>query len=69
MEEVPDLYEAPYDPTRPIVCFDERPRQLLAEIRPAEPLAPGKPAREDTEYERKGVRNLMGSPEIDRIGE
>jgi len=59
MEEVPDLYEAPYDPARPVVCFDERPRQLLAEVRPAEPPAPDKPAREDTEYERKGVRNRM----------
>jgi len=59
MEDVLDLYETPYDPTRPVVCFDESPRQLIAEVRPPEPPAPGKPAREDTEYERKGVQNLM----------
>ena len=33
MEEILDLYEEPYDPNRPVVCFDERPCQLLAEVR------------------------------------
>ena len=28
MEEILDLYEEPYDPNRPVVCFDERPCQL-----------------------------------------
>ena len=32
MEEVLDLYEEPYDEKRPVVCFDERPCQLLAEV-------------------------------------
>jgi hypothetical protein len=32
MEEVLDLYEEAYDPLRPVVCFDERPCQLLAEV-------------------------------------
>ena len=41
MEEILDLYEEPYDPNRPVVCFDERPCQLLAEVR--EPLV-SKPA-------------------------
>lgn len=59
MEDVLDVYEAPYDPARPVVCFDESPKQLIAEVRPPEPPAPGKPAREDTEYERMGVRDLM----------
>jgi hypothetical protein len=40
MEEVLDLYEEPCDEKCPVVCFDERPCQLLAEVR--EPLA-GKP--------------------------
>ncbi|CAA9447145.1 MAG: Mobile element protein [uncultured Rubrobacteraceae bacterium] len=38
MEEVLDLYEEPYDEKRPVVCFDERPCQLLADVR--DPLAP-----------------------------
>ena len=44
MEEVLDLYAEPYDPQRPVVCFDETSTQLLADTRP--PL-PG-PARETT---------------------
>jgi hypothetical protein len=37
MEEVLDLYEEPYDPKKPVVCFDERPCQLLAEVRESLP--------------------------------
>jgi hypothetical protein len=59
MEDVLDLYEAPYDPTRPVVCFDESPKQLIAEVREPIPVEPGAPARYDTEYERKGVCDLM----------
>jgi hypothetical protein len=59
MEEILDLYEEPYDPKRPVVCFDERPCQLLAEVR--EPLAggPGRPERCDHEYERRGTANVL----------
>ncbi len=31
MEEVLDMYPEPYDPQRPVVCFDETSTQLLAE--------------------------------------
>jgi hypothetical protein len=58
MEAVLDLYEEPYDEKRPVVCFDERPCQLLAEVR--EPLA-GKPGcleRRDHEYERRGTAHV-----------
>ena len=37
MEEILDLYEEPYDPKYPVVCFDERPCQLLAEVRESLP--------------------------------
>ena len=37
MEDVLDLYAEPYDPQRPVVCFDETSTQLLAETRPALP--------------------------------
>ena len=59
MEDVLDLYEEPYDPARPVVCFDESPKQLIAEVRTPIPAVPGSPARFDTEYERKGVCDLM----------
>jgi DDE superfamily endonuclease len=59
MEDVLDLYEAAYDPAYPVVCFDESPKQLIAEMREPIPVQPGSPAREDTEYVRMGVRDLM----------
>jgi transposase len=59
MEDVLDLYTQPYDPQRPVVCFDEQPRQLLAETRPPQPVAPGRPARVDYEYRRGGTANLF----------
>ncbi len=59
MEDVLDLYEEPYDPLRPVVCFDESPKQLIAEVRQPLPPEPGQPARYDTGYERKGVCDLL----------
>ena len=59
MEDVLDLYAAPYDPARPVVCFDESPKQLIGEVRAPLPVEPGQPARQDTEYQRNGVRDLM----------
>jgi hypothetical protein len=41
MEEVLDLYEEPYDPLRPVVCFDERPCQLIGDVRDPLPMKPG----------------------------
>jgi hypothetical protein len=55
MEEVLDLYEQPYDPRRPMICFDERPCQMLGEVRDPLPMAPGKVRRFDSEYEREGM--------------
>ena len=49
----------PYDPQRPVVCFDESSTQLLADSRPSLPAAPGRPRREDYEYVRGGTRNLF----------
>lgn len=59
MEDVLDLYAEPYDPTRPVVCFDEKPVQLLEETRVPRPVAPGRPALFDYEYRRKGTANLF----------
>jgi len=59
MEEVLDLYAHPYDPTRPVVCLDEKPVVLHAEARPSLPPAPGRRARHDYEYERGGSANLF----------
>lgn len=59
MEDVLDLYEEPYDEKRPMVCFDESPKQLIAEVRSRIPAAPGRPECFDVEYRRNGVRDLM----------
>jgi hypothetical protein len=55
MEDVITVYQLPYDPQYPVVCFDEACKQLFGEVRPPQPAAPGRLARQDYEYERKGV--------------
>lgn len=60
MEEILDLYEVPYDPAQPVVGFDERPCQLLGEVRAGLPAVPGRPARVDAEYQRNGTANVFG---------
>ncbi len=59
MEDVLQVYTRPYDPARPQVCMDEVNTQLLADTREAWPMEPGKPVREDYEYERQGVCNIF----------
>jgi hypothetical protein len=59
MEDVLDVYERPLDPKRPVVCLDELCKQLVAETRTPVPAAPGRVARVDYEYERKGVASLF----------
>jgi len=59
MEDVLDVYAEPTDPKVPRVCFDECPYQLLDEVREPLPPQPGKPKRQDCEYEREGTCNLF----------
>ena len=55
MEDLLALYEEPYDPLRPVICFDERPCQLLGEVLAPIPMKLGRAKRQDNEYERKGT--------------
>lgn len=55
MEDVLDLYAAPVDAARPLVCFDEQPVVLRSDPHPGVPCAPGHPARVDYEYGREGT--------------
>jgi hypothetical protein len=55
MEDVLDLYAEPPDPARPVVCLDECPYALRADVRAPLPPAPGRPRRRDTAYERRGA--------------
>jgi hypothetical protein len=55
MEKILDLYEQPYNPNRPIICFDERPCQLIGDVIVPIEMSPGRVKRQDYEYERNGV--------------
>ena len=59
MEDLLDLYAAPYDPKRPQICFDEHLVQLIMEKRCPLPAQPGQAERFDYEYKRNGTRNLF----------
>src|SRR3990170_444552 len=55
MEQVLDIYERPYDPGHPVVCFDERPCQLLGDVLMPIPMKPGRVERQDYHYKRNGT--------------
>jgi hypothetical protein len=59
MEDVLDLYHQPYNPLRPVVCFDEGLKQLIAETRMPLPMQPGETQRYDYTYERQDTCNLF----------
>jgi hypothetical protein len=59
MEDVLETYEKPYDPKAPVVCLDEKPITLHADVRPACPAEPGREARRDNEYQRRGTANVF----------
>jgi hypothetical protein len=59
MEHILDLYELPYNPLRPMICFDETSKQLIAETRISLPTSVGHVRRYDYEYKRNGTRNLF----------
>lgn len=55
MENILHLYALPYDAKRPLLCFDERPCQLIEDVLVPMPMEPGKTKREGYEYRRNGV--------------
>jgi transposase len=60
MEDTLGIYEKPYNPAEPVVCLDEKPVSLHADVRPPSAAKPGKPAKQDNEYERRGTANIFG---------
>lgn len=59
MEDILDLYRQPYDRSYPVVCMDEKPYQLLDEVREPIPMKPGKARKVDAEYVRKGTCSIF----------
>lgn len=59
MYDLLNLYARPHDPMEPVICIDEKSKQLLRETR--RPLAgrPGTTAKHDYEYERAGTCNIF----------
>jgi len=59
MEKVLDLYERRYNPKRPLICFDERPCQLINDLIVPIPMKPGSPKRQDYQYKRNGICSIL----------
>lgn len=59
MEDILDLYCLPYDPEYPVVCMDEKPYQLLDEVREPIPMKPGNICKVDAEYVRNGTSSIF----------
>jgi hypothetical protein len=59
MEEVLEVYARPYNEMRPVVCMDEKPYQLLEDVREPLPLKPGHPEKVDSEYQRNGTCSIF----------
>ena len=59
MEDVLEVYQRPYDVSRPLICLDEASKQLVAETRKAFGVKPGKPKRVDAEYRRCGTASIF----------
>lgn len=54
-----DLYKMPYNPKQPVVCMDEKSKQLLDNNRQPIAARPGSPEKYDYEYKRKGTCNIF----------
>lgn len=59
MYAILDLYNEHYDPRRPVICVDEKPKQLLEDSRKPIPMKPRSPEKYDYEYKRKGKANIF----------
>ena len=64
MYNILDLYEESYNPKRPLIGIDEKPKQLIEDSRKPIPMKPGKPERYDYEYIRRGNVNIFMAVEF-----
>jgi hypothetical protein len=54
-----ELYKQPYNPSQPLICMDEKSKQLLEDSRQPIQAKPGKAEKYDYEYRRKGTCNIF----------
>lgn len=59
MYDILDLYEEPYNPKKPVIGLDEKPKQLIEDSRTPIPIKLGKIAKQDYEYIRRGKANIF----------
>lgn len=59
MYDILDLYEEPYNPEKPVIGVDEKPKQLIEDSRKPISIQPGKPEKYDYEYVRNGTANIF----------
>lgn len=59
MEKILNIYEKPYNPREPVICFDEKPVQLLKDFRAPLSMRQGSIKKIDSEYVRKGTANIF----------
>jgi transposase len=63
MEDILEVYERPYNPRFPVVCFEERPYQLLQGLAQELPMTPGRAAKVDYQYRRQGTCCVLAAVE------
>lgn len=59
MEDILNIYERPYNPSRPVICIDEKPVALISDKHERIPSTPGKIGKKDYEYGRNGSANVF----------
>ena len=59
MDKVLNLYSEDYDPKYPIICFDEKHKHLIGDIKPRIPMTPGSLEKYDYSYSRNGTANIF----------
>ena len=59
MYDLLDLYGQPYNVEYPVVCIDEKSKQLIEDVRGVIPMKPGSAEKYDGEYKRNGTQNIF----------
>ena len=61
MEDVLNLYNKPYNKKEPVICIDEKPVQLIGDVKTSIPaIKNGEVLKKDYEYKRNGTANIFG---------
>ncbi|MGQ0543963.1 MAG: hypothetical protein ACT4P3_01340 [Betaproteobacteria bacterium] len=59
MYDLLELYARPYRAQEPVICIDEKSKQLIGDSRAPLPMKPAAPAKYDYEYIRKGTCDVF----------